>query len=451
MPFSDAIFGQPVGGDVTLDQLRAELEAAGALKSQMPIAVNHLPPPTSPTPLRQPLAPDVYGKTPDVSFVTFPMDESVQAPAFQHPPAPQYQANPYPPQEVAAPAQQPQRQPQQSGVFQRMRNAFNDPNIRGPLQTFLQSVAQPLGHGESGASRIARAVALADIHKTMLAENERDRPLAEAKAALENREKMADVGFKEARAKYEPQRMEQDLLNSKQSYETGKLDQAGKLISNDQNAFDLDFDKKTKMNLHNLEVKHKLASISATQRSNRGSASGGDGLAKSDMARQRKAAATMFTSKEQFEMFLADPALSPEERAQYPKTKAGFTAWLRDNSMMNSLHDKTLEAAGTLLEYDIDPYAFVVDGWGTTPASEAGGPAGPSPLAKPSAGPRTTDDIRKDRERQQNVSRFDQKYRADVNKKIDVTRAALQKAAPGSAQHNALSRKLQTLQNELGK
>lgn len=119
-----------------------------------------------------------------------PQSPAVQAPPMQAGPVP----GPAPQmQQVQAPPD-PEKVSQWKGLMERI----SQPDVLGPLQTFLAVAAAPRMPGESMGARMAYAGTVAQLHRSMLEENARMQPYYEKERALKLQQMEAEIARTQA-------------------------------------------------------------------------------------------------------------------------------------------------------------------------------------------------------------------------------------------------------------
>lgn len=140
--------------------------------------------------------------------VTQPIPPGVpQSPAVQLPPGVPPQPQQYTPP-ISGPQQSPQGQPgstptsvvDQGKVNQwtALMDRIVQPDVLGPLQTFLAAASAPLEPGESLGARLGYASTLMNLHKSMLEENARLAPYLQKERDLKIQQMEAEIAQNQA-------------------------------------------------------------------------------------------------------------------------------------------------------------------------------------------------------------------------------------------------------------
>lgn len=184
-----------------------------------------------------------------------PTPQALPQPMPSPQPAPQPQAAPQqavPPQ-VAPP-------PERVSAWKGFLDSMKDPNVIGPLQTFLSAVAVPLRPGENLGARIGYASTLMQMHKRMLEENAVNEPLRRRKQEAEIKQAEATARETTSRADYNERSLETRLDKLTQELENAQDQASINRIKIEAETLKLDLENKygeqeAKLRLRELEQK----------------------------------------------------------------------------------------------------------------------------------------------------------------------------------------------------
>lgn len=125
--------------------------------------------------------------------------------------------------------------PQKVSQWRELMHRIAQPDVLGPLQTFLAVASAPLNPGENMGARLGYAGLIAQMHKGMLAENARTQPHAEKMRELEVR--TAEAGLDRTRTQTEAAQFE---LGEKQQTQKQRLEKLNLEIARAKTAGDVE-------------------------------------------------------------------------------------------------------------------------------------------------------------------------------------------------------------------
>lgn len=272
-------------------------------------------------------------------------------------PAPTPQALPQPMPSLQ-PAAQPQAAPQQAvppqvapppervSAWKGFLDSMKDPNVIGPLQTFLSAVAVPLRPGENLGARIGYASTLMQMHKRMLEENAVNEPLRRREQEAKIKQAEATARETTSRADYNERSLETRLDKLTQELENAQDQESINRIKIETETLKLDLENKygeqeAKLKLRELEQKIRESQARAGMYS-RSPKAGGAGGTKST------GPAALEGLRSQYEAGVWKPFMAyvQQKRTEDPKY-GGSQAWndfLKDNPKIAQIY-KELEKA----------------------------------------------------------------------------------------------------------
>jgi hypothetical protein len=203
-----------------------------------------------------------------------------QSPAVQAAPGVNPAGTPMPPPAPAMAPQapgslpQPQPNPALQNRWQGLMDRITQPDVLGPLQTFLAAASAPMQPGENMGARLGYASTLMQMHRAMLQENakmaphlERARELEMQKMELENQRIAAATESSQAQTQETRQRTDRNWEQQPLDTEMRQLEASGARLSQEQKALQLGLDKQfgagdrelsQKSNRMNIEYKQAL-------------------------------------------------------------------------------------------------------------------------------------------------------------------------------------------------
>lgn len=196
-----------------------------------------------------------------------------QSPAVQPPPGVQPQPQQYTPP-TGGLQQFPQGQPGSTPtpvVDQRRVNQWSalmdrivQPDVLGPLQTFLAAASAPLEPGESLGARLGYAGTLMNLHKSMLEENARLAPYLQKERDLKIQQMETEISQKNAAARSSDAQARRAEQQMSQEWEAFPGEQEGKRLNRERTQQEIEtarqaaeYDKKYKGRKAEAEIANK--------------------------------------------------------------------------------------------------------------------------------------------------------------------------------------------------
>lgn len=238
-----------------------------------------------------------------------------------------------------APAQAPD--PKAVGRWEELLSRITQPDVMGPLQTFLAAAAAPLQPGENMGARLGYAGTLMQLHRSMLQENARLAPqlaeerelklqemrgkIAQTEAATETSKRTGQKVQQEMDWQNETKLQRIDLLDQQiaAAKAQGNAAEAQRLEAEQKRLLDVKWgDKKTQAD---IDVKNAQAGMY-----NRSPKAGGD--AEDKVARKSDL-------ENQYEMQIWAPYVEwAKTRAKDPGSTTAFNDYLNDNPTAAALY-----------------------------------------------------------------------------------------------------------------
>lgn len=293
-----------------------------------------------------------------------------QMPAAQGVPMPSPGAQPVPmPGQVPTaepPTAEPDTQSKWMGVMERLR----DPNVMQPLQTFFAAISAPLAPWETTGSRLGRASMLMQMHKNMLEENARNRPMEDEIKQLELRGKRAEVEGSEAKAKVDTATVDSRIEKFKLDLENAQRD--GNIKA--EQLAEAKLLNQLKQKYGDAQAAAELDSIKArTEASRANAARDRAGIALDRARAQKEAAGTDEVWQRQVKTArgLVEGALMKFRAANPGGDEGAFHSWVAEQAILDPTMADVATSIGILRGEGQDPLA-AIRRTGASPTGAAG-------------------------------------------------------------------------------